>query len=491
MSPTVPPISLMTTSAGDASAARRIRCLISFVMCGITWTVAPRYSRSEEHTSELQSHRDLHSFPTRRSSDLADDHVRRRRLGRAPNPVLDLVRDVRDHLDCGAEVFALALLSEHGVPDRSGGVAGVSRQVLVDEALVVADVQVGLGAVLGDEHLAVLERAHRARVDVQVRVELLRLDAQAARLEQAAQRSGHDALAERRDDTARDEDVLRRRCAHDCRPSASSSRSPGVRSITPPREVRSPRRVRPASAPIAIQRPLPVRRLTDFKPSSAPSAFEPASPSIVISRRSYESSRTAGLVGASSGIAAARYALSARPGRVSSWFNALAARPTSSAPESFRVARSPTSGIPASLSTPVVRPRRRCAANPRSGPLHRSSARPIAAIAATAGSRRIATTQPTSGSRSPRWLNASGPHASRRSTSCRPRWTKPPASRPVDRWRSGSSTSLMRRPAWAASIVPRTSQPKPAASGKVAARASADSARWPESGSRVSSPATA
>src|SRR4030095_15738060 len=29
-----------------------------------------RSLRSEEHTSELQSHRDLHSFPTRRSSDL-------------------------------------------------------------------------------------------------------------------------------------------------------------------------------------------------------------------------------------------------------------------------------------------------------------------------------------------------------------------------------------------------------------------------------------
>src|ERR1035437_10011028 len=27
--------------------------------------------RSERHTSELQSHRDLHSFPTRRSSDLS------------------------------------------------------------------------------------------------------------------------------------------------------------------------------------------------------------------------------------------------------------------------------------------------------------------------------------------------------------------------------------------------------------------------------------
>src|SRR5476649_1215191 len=40
------------------------------------WLIDDLYSepkpldRSEEHTSELQSHRDLHSFPTRRSSDL-------------------------------------------------------------------------------------------------------------------------------------------------------------------------------------------------------------------------------------------------------------------------------------------------------------------------------------------------------------------------------------------------------------------------------------
>src|ERR671927_89485 len=39
-----------------------------------SWPRRPRANmvrrRSEEHTSELQSHRDLHSFPTRRSSDL-------------------------------------------------------------------------------------------------------------------------------------------------------------------------------------------------------------------------------------------------------------------------------------------------------------------------------------------------------------------------------------------------------------------------------------
>src|SRR5476649_1994977 len=40
--------------------------------------------RSEEHTSELQSHRDLHSFPTRRSSDLRSSRARRARGSRFP-----------------------------------------------------------------------------------------------------------------------------------------------------------------------------------------------------------------------------------------------------------------------------------------------------------------------------------------------------------------------------------------------------------------------
>ena len=110
------------------------------------------------------------------AADLGDDDVRGRDLLRAPDPRLDLVRDVRDDLNGRAEKLALALLAQDGVPDRAGGMARVAREVLVDEALVVADVEVGLGTVLGHEHLAVLERAHRARVDVQVRVELLRRD---------------------------------------------------------------------------------------------------------------------------------------------------------------------------------------------------------------------------------------------------------------------------------------------------------------------------
>ena len=84
-------------------------------------------------------------------------------LGQTVHPALDLVGDVRDDLDGAAEVVAAALLGDDAVVDAAGGHVGVALDELVEEALVVAQVEVGLGAVLGDEDLAVLERAHRAR----------------------------------------------------------------------------------------------------------------------------------------------------------------------------------------------------------------------------------------------------------------------------------------------------------------------------------------
>src|SRR5947207_10792 len=45
----------------------------------------PPHTRSEEHTSELQSHSDLHPFPTRRSSDLNEEA----RVEQMHNSVLD------------------------------------------------------------------------------------------------------------------------------------------------------------------------------------------------------------------------------------------------------------------------------------------------------------------------------------------------------------------------------------------------------------------
>src|SRR5207249_8710581 len=105
-------------------------------------------------------------------------------------------RDVRDDLDGLAEVLAAALLRDDRRVHAAGGDVRALVEVLVGEPLVVAEVEVGLGAVVQHEHLAVLERVHRARVDVDVRIELLEGDAEAARLEEAAQGGGGGALPE-------------------------------------------------------------------------------------------------------------------------------------------------------------------------------------------------------------------------------------------------------------------------------------------------------
>ena len=86
----------------------------------------------------------------------------------------------------------------------------IARRLRVGEALVVAQVEVRLGAVVGDIHLAVLIRAHRARIDVDIRIELLQGDLVAVTFEQRADRGGGQPLAERRDDAAGHEDVFHR-----------------------------------------------------------------------------------------------------------------------------------------------------------------------------------------------------------------------------------------------------------------------------------------
>ena len=75
----------------------------------------------------------------------------------------------------------------------------------VDEALVMAEIKVGLRAVIGDEHFSVLVRAHGARIDVDVRIQLLRGDFIAARLQKPAEARRRDALAQTGNDAARHE----------------------------------------------------------------------------------------------------------------------------------------------------------------------------------------------------------------------------------------------------------------------------------------------
>jgi hypothetical protein len=104
------------------------------------------------------------------AADFDDRHVGP--FGAAPDVRLDLVGDVRNHLHRLAEILAAPLLLDHRLVDLAGGEVVAPFHARVGEALVMAEVEVGLGTVLGDEDLAVLERAHRAGIDVDVGIEL-------------------------------------------------------------------------------------------------------------------------------------------------------------------------------------------------------------------------------------------------------------------------------------------------------------------------------
>src|SRR4029450_13641685 len=106
----------------------------------------------------------------------------------APDPVLDLVRYVRDYLHGRPQVVAPPLAGNDLPVDATRGHVGEAAQVLVEKALRVTEVQVRLRPVLRYEDLAVLVRIHRPRVHVDVRIELLEYDPVTPALEEHAQR---------------------------------------------------------------------------------------------------------------------------------------------------------------------------------------------------------------------------------------------------------------------------------------------------------------
>ena len=100
---------------------------------------------------------------------------------------LDFVSDMGDDLDGLAQICALALLFDYGIIYFAGGdIVGLGR-IDAQEPLVVAQVEVGLGAVFGNVALAVLIGIESAGVDVDVRVELLDGNAQTSGLQKLGQ----------------------------------------------------------------------------------------------------------------------------------------------------------------------------------------------------------------------------------------------------------------------------------------------------------------
>eukprot|EP00978_Attheya_sp_CCMP212_P010349 scaffold24995_cov46-Attheya_sp.AAC.3 len=119
-----------------------------------------------------------------------------RNVSHALQRVLDLVGNVWHHLHGLAQKVPAALLGNDVAVHFPRGDVVVRGEFNVQEALVVAQVQVRLAPVVQHKHFAVLERTHRAGVHVQVRVDLDGRHPVPAALQQPAQRRDGHALSQ-------------------------------------------------------------------------------------------------------------------------------------------------------------------------------------------------------------------------------------------------------------------------------------------------------
>ena len=142
-----------------------------------------------------------------RAADLDEHEILAVEIGL--DEFLDRVGDVRDHLDRRAEIFAAPLAPDHGRIDAAGGDAVGAARRDAGVALVMAEIEIGLGAVVGDIDLAVLIGAHRPRIDIEIGIELAQPHAEAARLQERPQGRRRKTLAQRGDHAAGDEDEPR------------------------------------------------------------------------------------------------------------------------------------------------------------------------------------------------------------------------------------------------------------------------------------------
>ncbi len=123
--------------------------------------------------------------------------------------LLDRVGDVRDDLHRGAEIFAAALAADHRRIDPAGGDAVAAPRRDAGVALVMAEIEVGLGAVIGDVDLAMLVGAHRPGIDIEIGIELAQPHREAARLQQRAERRRRKTFAKGGNHAAGNEDEPR------------------------------------------------------------------------------------------------------------------------------------------------------------------------------------------------------------------------------------------------------------------------------------------
>ena len=122
---------------------------------------------------------------------------------------LDRVCHMRNHLHGRAEIITAPFAGDDVAIDPARGDVVCLPRRNPGEAFIVAQVEVGFGPVVGHIDFAMLVGAHRARIDVEIGVELADADTKSARLQQCRKACRHKTFAERGDHAAGDENVPR------------------------------------------------------------------------------------------------------------------------------------------------------------------------------------------------------------------------------------------------------------------------------------------
>ena len=160
------------------------------------------------------------------ATDLGDDDVVVVVLGEPLDTALDLVGDVGDHLHRLAEEVSTAFPLDHVLIDAPGGDVAIARGLDIEEALIVAQVEVRLVAVIGDKALAVLVGIEGSGVDIDIGIKLLDRALQTATDQKSSERGGDDALTEGGDHPAGDEYILGVLCFHGATVTVDSQHRP-------------------------------------------------------------------------------------------------------------------------------------------------------------------------------------------------------------------------------------------------------------------------
>ncbi|OIQ63239.1 hypothetical protein GALL_552200 [mine drainage metagenome] len=110
------------------------------------------------------------------------------KTGSTFDEILNFIGDMRNDLYCLAKVVAPAFFLKHAFVNLARcEVVGLFHARL-DKTLIVTQVEVSLGTVIGDKYFTMLERRHGARVDVQIGIEFDKSDFEASRFQNRSKR---------------------------------------------------------------------------------------------------------------------------------------------------------------------------------------------------------------------------------------------------------------------------------------------------------------